>query len=493
MSGRLSLKEQIAQLEEATPVDFDPEDTHFRGEEIEKLDSGATREHYIDVGPSTLRKSLHSISDPKYEGKKTSRKALLDDSNEEMESEGDEEENDEDGGVSDDENDVSFGGEPFGAEDGSEAEPESASESEEEEEGGHGGSASEEDDEDDQQGRSEAKEQVEDMSSVLKKSREEDTRKGFAVKSQMDLWDSLLDTRIRLQKSVVQTNALPLPSDMKQLMDTAEVQEAVAEALSEASTLLEEIFKLQESLITENDIATPPPKKRRKVEESEERNLDFYREYLLESTEDAAALEQVLHPYTTRTLAKWSAKIQAVAPSVLLPSNRGAFSKGSQSVKSAVHLMDETLINDRDKLLTRTQTLRSKTRRVGAPQQEESSDPVVDAEIFDDTDFYQKMLRDIIDSRSGKEGQEDWLTLQKQKKAKKKVDTKASKGRKLRYEVHEKLQNFMVPVPVPGAWHDEQIDELFSSLLGKGFENLQVNAEKAPDEVVDLSGFKVFG
>jgi protein AATF/BFR2 len=37
--------------------------------------------------------------------------------------------------------------------------------------------------------------------------------------------------------------------------------------------------------------------------------------------------------------------------------------------------------------------------------------------------------------------------------------------------VHEKLKNFMVPVPVQGCWHEEQIDELFSSLLGHGFEN----------------------
>jgi len=34
----------------------------------------------------------------------------------------------------------------------------------------------------------------------------------------------------------------------------------------------------------------------------------------------------------------------------------------------------------------------------------------------------------------------------------------------------------MVPVPVPSAWHDEQIDELFSSLLGEGFENANVEA-----------------
>lgn len=57
-----------------------------------------------------------------------------------------------------------------------------------------------------------------------------------------------------------------------------------------------------------------------------------------------------------------------------------------------------------------------------------------DAEMFDDTDFYQQLLRDVIDSRGDNGGgtTNDWMILQKQKKAKKKVDTKASKGRKLR-------------------------------------------------------------
>lgn len=63
-----------------------------------------------------------------------------------------------------------------------------------------------------------------------------------------------------------------------------------------------------------------------------------------------------------------------------------------------------------------------------------------------------------------------------------------------RYEVHEKLQSFMVPVPVPGVWHDEQIDELFASLLGKGFEDVGIDND-APqvDQTIDLNGFRVFG
>jgi hypothetical protein len=78
-----------------------------------------------------------------------------------------------------------------------------------------------------------------------------------------------------------------------------------------------------------------------------------------------------------------------------------------------------------------------------------------------------------------------------------------------RYEVHEKLQNFMVPVPVQGSWHEEQVDELFASLLGKGFENAggiygaDVNGEERDGEAdkrleIELGealkgGFRVFG
>lgn len=47
----------------------------------------------------------------------------------------------------------------------------------------------------------------------------------------------------------------------------------------------------------------------------------------------------------------------------------------------------------------------------------------------------------------------------------------------------------MVPVPVVGAWHEEQIDELFASLLGKGF---GVSATEDGEDVT-AGGFRVFG
>jgi len=55
------------------------------------------------------------------------------------------------------------------------------------------------------------------------------------------------------------------------------------------------------------------------------------------------------------------------------------------------------------------------------------------------------------------------------------------------------MQNFMVPVPVAGSWHDDQKDELFSSLLGKGFESAVLDEPQRLQNRPELSGFRVFG
>ena len=53
----------------------------------------------------------------------------------------------------------------------------------------------------------------------------------------------------------------------------------------------------------------------------------------------------------------------------------------------------------------------------------------------------------------------------------------------------------MVLIPVTNGWHEEQIDQLFSSLLGKGFQYDDTpNQEEQPAQTsVDLTGFGVFG
>jgi protein AATF/BFR2 len=57
-----------------------------------------------------------------------------------------------------------------------------------------------------------------------------------------------------------------------------------------------------------------------------------------------------------------------------------------------------------------------------------------------------------------------------------------------RYHVHEKIQNFMIPIDANG-WHEEQVDELFASLLGRSFPAAQTEAA-APQ--VEAGSLRIF-
>jgi protein AATF/BFR2 len=66
----------------------------------------------------------------------------------------------------------------------------------------------------------------------------------------------------------------------------------------------------------------------------------------------------------------------------------------------------------------------------------------------------------------------------KEAKTRKNVDTKASKGRKMRFTVHEKLQNFMAPED-KGSWEPDAIDRFFGTLLGQ---KMILGEEEASDD-----------
>lgn len=200
---------------------------------------------------------------------------------------------------------------------------------------------------------------------------------------------------------------------------------------------------------------------------------------------DLAALDQAYHPHLVSTLHKWNTKIQAVSPGFVAAnnSNANAFSKKrTADTRGILELVEEVQAKRADARLQ--------------PRDPSAADGSTMGCDWDDTDFYQQLLRDVIESRSsgstGLADAEPWQ-LNKAKRVKKAVDTKASKGRKLRYTVHEKIAHFMVPIQ-RGAWHEEQIDELFAGLLGRAGEKSR--REAGDVEQVDVrmdDGFRLFG
>lgn len=66
---------------------------------------------------------------------------------------------------------------------------------------------------------------------------------------------------------------------------------------------------------------------------------------------------------------------------------------------------------------------------------------------------------------------EDFAALKSYKKSKSNVDRKASKGRKIKYVPHEKLKNFMFPIPLYSMTSNNNfagandVDRLYQSLF----------------------------
>lgn len=83
---------------------------------------------------------------------------------------------------------------------------------------------------------------------------------------------------------------------------------------------------------------------------------------------------------------------------------------------------------------------------------------------FDDGDFYRTLLREIIESGDGAGGGLRYAQLSKSGKVKKKMDRSYAKGRRLKYDVHEKLVGFLTPVPLPDPG---PLDEIIASMFGK--------------------------
>jgi len=186
--------------------------------------------------------------------------------------------------------------------------------------------------------------------------------------------------------------------------------------------------------------------------------------------------EAINLPHRRSVLLKWSAKTQAASAQ---PVSRRLTELARQN--TIVEVLNDQLSNT-ERLVKRTRMPRS-----CAPVQ--ASKGIVESpDIYDDADFYGVLLKELLEQRSidsAASVQVDVVAQQyqaaREAKTRKNVDTKASKGRKMRYTVHEKLQNFMAPED-RGSWGERQIDELFGSLLGKRLALGETEVDGGADE-----------
>lgn len=299
------------------------------------------------------------------------------------------------------------------------------------------------------------------------------TNKNTSIRQQLNTWESFLEMRIQLQKCLIVSNKLPQGTNFKQMKDDTDFDVESRKAVGTVKNLLDKLLELQMLLLKnypetnklflkqqvksesdeeipsdtdEEEFSEPPCRKRMKTDE-----------YSAELTNRA----DLYYNYRNSVLQKWHDKTQI----------------GVNKSGNVIHSVTEQIkhiLTSKEKLIKATQLKRTDYDILGEDSDKivENSVDVYNTNIFDDTDFYHHLLRELIEFKSSdltdpvKLGRQ-WMQLQSlRSKMKKKVDTKATKGRKIRYVVHSKLVNFMAPIE-DVTWQESAKNELYSSLFGK--------------------------
>lgn len=479
-----SLLQQISELKEQK-VDYDIEDNDLKqvfSDQEDVSDDEIKNDHYVQVDKSKLRQKNDSINlGSKYKGSVKSRDELYGDDDEEEEDE-EEEDDDDENEIDDEDEDEEIDEEE---DDNSGVDLDDADSSDE--------SAS--DEESDSQANTELDHQRSKLKQLITSERKHivsrlsqsatnDSLKGYAIQQQHKFFDKLIDSRLKLQKALINSNQLPV--------EHVEVSsEKIEEAKTACYDLMDSIFKLRNELLVQDNISKDAVKLPKK------RSFDSY-------SSTTTQFDEKLAKYRHEILVKWSGKVQNSSGSNAL--NQGKFKAINQSFDQQV----ENNLHDMERFVKRTRLNRRQITPIGykvpqpeqvdedadIPQEKPVSTITEIAEIYDDDDFYRVLLNDLVDKKIQSSNPTTGLTMlksaQKVQKLHKNVDSKASKGRKLKYTVQEPIANLEVPRN-NWKWDDNQIDEFFASLLGQKV-NMNEQEEVEEDEVtVGQDSIKLFG
>jgi protein AATF/BFR2 len=313
------------------------------------------------------------------------------------------------------------------------------------------------------------------VAATISQAAKADATKGQAVKRQRSTFDLLLNTRIKLQKGLGAMNSLPATRDVED-----EAQQAIEAAEKAAMTLWSALDNLRQDLakVHYTDISKTGQKRIQPSASAPSEELWAH----------MRSLESTFVPQRRAVLNKWSSKVRAATVS----DGRGKLLPRAEE-QGITAVLDTQLTTEADKLIQRTKISRSGTQPKNQIEPLTAESP----SIFDDTDFYQLLLRELVEQRmnssSAQGGAVPIATSLRATRVKKNVDTRASKGRKMRYTVHEKLQNFMAPED-RGTWTENARDEFFGSLLGgrAGKALREDNDEESEREEQEVEALRLF-
>jgi protein AATF/BFR2 len=315
------------------------------------------------------------------------------------------------------------------------------------------------------------------VASSLTQGAKTEAEKGKAVKAQRSAFDALLNIRIKLQKALISMNSIPEPLDAGQDED----MDAMRGAEEAAMTLWNNLQSLQ-SYLHENRTG----QKRKFSKLTDESSFSA-------TWEETKSYEADAKRQRNARLDWWSSRSQSVT------ARNQRQGLNSSNVQHSLSDVLGSQLMDMDRLVAKTKVPRSCAPNQAATFKNSGQVEAGELGIFDDADFYGTLLQSLITQRGADTAALSALNVSfpsqpwqaaREARTKKPVDTRASKGRKLRYNVHEKLQNFMAPEDRT-SWEQRQCDEFFGSLFGKTLE-LAENSDAEGDDLANTEGLRLF-
>jgi len=290
----------------------------------------------------------------------------------------------------------------------------------------------------------------------------ERTMESQHVKCQLKLWSVLVESRIHLESMLGIGHRLPGSRGVSAFHADNQVATEANSALVEVRGLLSELLAFQQQLAACCDV----PGFQGKLEIGQPQPLHVHEAEVWAGIDSQHVLDWALG-----VADEWKAASQ-------LNSSR-SFKVLDQPLSTQMHALAGA---GHEKLRARCTPAPGKHRVFGASIFSAAEEDQV-CDIYDDRDFYVQLLHEVLTSAGGdgetnkpeklsKELQElrSRRSLKKQKKQQ--VDTRASKGRKIRYVPIEKLQNFMAPRKCSQSSNGSLLETLGDDLVEASLQSL---------------------
>ncbi|XP_031287784.1 putative uncharacterized protein DDB_G0270496 isoform X2 [Pistacia vera] len=293
----------------------------------------------------------------------------------------------------------------------------------------------------------ELRQQEMDVLKNLKSHKDEDILKGQAVKNQKALWDKTLEFRFLLQKAFSSSNRLPQEPVKSSFCDSDEaVSVAYSDLITSSKKTLNALSELQEALLEKNQ-SIAQSLDGNSGQSSNMRSEDS-KNFNAEDKEwfQVSQVHRRIASFRDKSIDKWQRKTQVTTGAAAIKGKLHAF---NQNISEQV----AAYMRDPSRMIKQMQQRRStvgvfEAVPEGMSDKEEEANADGDPEILDDSEFYQQLLKEFFETIDPSSSETAFYAIKKlQTKKRKIVDRRASKSRKIRYNVHEKIVNFMAPQP----------------------------------------------